>query len=189
MHPRPFGDPCHQSFFDSVRKNIAKTLDLGEVFVADHDGLISARPDSVPPAGEALDLEGQAGVDIAHEVGVLFRIGNAQIEVVVIGQERKSDEADAVDSLGSAEDSEDDVVELKARPEEEAALVAAMTETDPDVPAGTAATGQQFARTPFVVSFQAGWFRFNLCTVHIYYGSETGQKLQRRIEPRLRTSP
>lgn len=47
---------------------------------------------------------------------------------------------------------------------------------------GTAATGQQFARTPFVVSFQAGWFRFNLCTVHIYYGSETGQKLQRRID-------
>ncbi len=69
-----------------------------------------------------------------------------------------------------------------AQTEEEAALVAAMTETDPDVPAGTAATGQQFARTPFVVSFQAGWFRFNLCTVHIYYGSETGQKLQRRID-------
>lgn len=30
--------------------------------------------------------------------------------------------------------------------------------------------GRQFARTPFLVSFQAGWFRFNLCTVHMYYG-------------------
>lgn len=29
---------------------------------------------------------------------------------------------------------------------------------------------QQFARTPFCVSFQAGWFKFNLSTVHIYYG-------------------
>ncbi len=29
----------------------------------------------------------------------------------------------------------------------------------------------QFNRTPYLVSFQAGWFKFNLCTVHIYYGS------------------
>ncbi len=29
----------------------------------------------------------------------------------------------------------------------------------------------QFARTPFVVTFQAGWLKFMLCTVHIYYGS------------------
>lgn len=29
----------------------------------------------------------------------------------------------------------------------------------------------QFARTPFCVSFQAGWFKFNIATVHIYYGS------------------
>lgn len=28
----------------------------------------------------------------------------------------------------------------------------------------------QFARTPFSVSFRSGWFRFKLCTVHIYYG-------------------
>jgi endonuclease/exonuclease/phosphatase family metal-dependent hydrolase len=32
---------------------------------------------------------------------------------------------------------------------------------------------QQFARTPFMVRFQAGWFRFALCTVHIYFGSNT----------------
>ena len=29
----------------------------------------------------------------------------------------------------------------------------------------------QFNRTPFMVAFQAGWFKFNICTVHIYYGS------------------
>jgi len=43
------------------------------------------------------------------------------------------------------------------------------------------AVGQQFARTPFLVAFQAGWFRFNLCTVHLYYGTESGPGLQRRI--------
>lgn len=40
----------------------------------------------------------------------------------------------------------------------------------------------QFARTPFLVAFQAGWFKFNLCTVHIYFGSASGEKLERRIE-------
>ncbi|MCC6945480.1 MAG: endonuclease/exonuclease/phosphatase family protein [Thermomicrobiales bacterium] len=40
----------------------------------------------------------------------------------------------------------------------------------------------QFARTPFVVSFESGWFRFNLCTVHIYYGSASGKPLRRRID-------
>ena len=36
----------------------------------------------------------------------------------------------------------------------------------------------QFNRTPFVVAFQAGWFKFNICTVHIYYGSaqDTGPR-------------
>ncbi len=41
--------------------------------------------------------------------------------------------------------------------------------------------GQQFARTPFMVAFQSGWFRFNICTVHIYYGEDRGKLLQRRI--------
>ncbi|MEO1031415.1 MAG: endonuclease/exonuclease/phosphatase family protein [Bacteroidota bacterium] len=41
---------------------------------------------------------------------------------------------------------------------------------------------KQFARTPFKVSFQSGWFKFSLCTVHLYFGDETGVKLDRRIE-------
>ena len=32
----------------------------------------------------------------------------------------------------------------------------------------------QFARTPFCVSFQAGWFKFLLTTVHIFYGKSSG---------------
>jgi hypothetical protein len=40
---------------------------------------------------------------------------------------------------------------------------------------------QQFARTPFLVSFQSGWFKFSLCTVHIYYGRDSGEQLERRI--------
>ena len=40
---------------------------------------------------------------------------------------------------------------------------------------------QQFARTPFCVSFQAGWFKFNLSTVHIYYG-DTKKINERRLK-------
>ena len=29
---------------------------------------------------------------------------------------------------------------------------------------------QQFVRTPYYASFQSGWFKFSLCTVHILYG-------------------
>jgi endonuclease/exonuclease/phosphatase family metal-dependent hydrolase len=43
--------------------------------------------------------------------------------------------------------------------------------------------GVQFARTPFLVSFRAGWFDFKLCTVHIYYGKDTVDGIyQRRLK-------
>lgn len=43
---------------------------------------------------------------------------------------------------------------------------------------------RQFARTPYLLSFQAGWLKINLCTVHIYYGDESDPKKleQRRSE-------
>jgi len=33
----------------------------------------------------------------------------------------------------------------------------------------------QFARSPFLVGFQCGWFKFKLCTVHIYFGADPKQ--------------
>ncbi len=39
---------------------------------------------------------------------------------------------------------------------------------------------RQFARTPYIISFQAGWLKLNLCTVHIYYGAASGDKLMQR---------
>ena len=41
---------------------------------------------------------------------------------------------------------------------------------------------RQFNRTPFMVAFQSGWFKFKLCTVHIYYGKDSGPALKRRIK-------
>jgi len=41
---------------------------------------------------------------------------------------------------------------------------------------------RQFARTPFLAAFQAGWSKFNLVTVHMYFGDERGAKFDRRVE-------
>ncbi|GGG90501.1 hypothetical protein GCM10007415_26270 [Parapedobacter pyrenivorans] len=52
-----------------------------------------------------------------------------------------------------------------------------ITETDDPL-----AHGKQFRRTPFVVSFQSGWFKFDICTVHIYYGEGRSGLAQRISE-------
>ena len=41
---------------------------------------------------------------------------------------------------------------------------------------------RQFARTPFMCSFQAGWFKFLFSTVHIYFGASSGAKYKRRVK-------
>jgi endonuclease/exonuclease/phosphatase family metal-dependent hydrolase len=38
----------------------------------------------------------------------------------------------------------------------------------------------QFARTPYLVAFQAGWFKFVIATVHIIFGSSTAEGLKLR---------
>lgn len=40
---------------------------------------------------------------------------------------------------------------------------------------------RQFERTPFMVNFQSGWLKFSLCTVHLYYGSTSGEGYERRL--------
>ncbi len=41
---------------------------------------------------------------------------------------------------------------------------------------------RQFARTPFMCSFQSGWFKFYFSTVHIYFGKSSGSKYRRRVD-------
>lgn len=36
--------------------------------------------------------------------------------------------------------------------------------------------GQQIARSPFFASFQAGWFKFSLCSAHIIYGEDLAKR-------------
>ena len=53
--------------------------------------------------------------------------------------------------------------------------------------------GDQIARTPFFASFQAGWFRFTLVSVHIIFGEDKAKRraeiaaLSKRINKRAKT--
>ena len=42
--------------------------------------------------------------------------------------------------------------------------------------------GKQFRRTPFITAFRSGWFKFDICTVHLFYGSSSGSKLAERVQ-------
>lgn len=51
------------------------------------------------------------------------------------------------------------------------------------LPADQLLNGEQIARTPFFASFQAGWFRFTLMSVHIIFGgSSDADKAKRAAE-------
>jgi len=41
------------------------------------------------------------------------------------------------------------------------------------------------ARTPFIVGFRTGWFKFTICTTHIYYGESVADDPQRIKEIRM----
>lgn len=41
---------------------------------------------------------------------------------------------------------------------------------------------RQFARTPYLVGFSVGWFKFTICTAHMYYGADEANEPQRLEE-------
>ncbi|MET0393503.1 MAG: endonuclease/exonuclease/phosphatase family protein, partial [Chitinophagaceae bacterium] len=42
----------------------------------------------------------------------------------------------------------------------------------------------QFARSPYIIRFQSGWLKFDICTAHIYYGKDvkTSAEYKRRVK-------
>jgi exonuclease III len=49
-----------------------------------------------------------------------------------------------------------------------------------EVGADGSSRGKQFNRTPVKAAFRSGWLKFDLCTVHIYFGADSGAKLVQR---------
>jgi endonuclease/exonuclease/phosphatase family metal-dependent hydrolase len=47
---------------------------------------------------------------------------------------------------------------------------------------GTLSIPKAFARSPYLVGLQAGWFKFTICTGHLYYGDAKPDDPQRLVE-------
>lgn len=49
----------------------------------------------------------------------------------------------------------------------------------------TLATDFAFARSPYMAGFRAGWFKFTICTQHLYYGEAKAGDVQRLKEAQM----
>jgi hypothetical protein len=130
LHSRPVLGTCDEALFTAVREKVLQSRDLRCFLVADHDGLVSPRPDLVGPAVEPADLAGEVGIDIAHEIRKLAGVVDVEQEVIVGGEELVAAATDFVEALGPSEDADDDLVELPAGPKEETAVDCAAGDLD-----------------------------------------------------------
>jgi endonuclease/exonuclease/phosphatase family metal-dependent hydrolase len=52
-------------------------------------------------------------------------------------------------------------------------------------PASKDAPAAQYARTPFIVGFRTSWFKFTICSAHLYYGTDSADDPRRLKEIQL----
>jgi hypothetical protein len=114
LHARPIPHPFHQVLLDSVRQDVREALDLRSLFLGDDGHVVAALEDVSLPAGQAVDLAGELGLDVAHEAGDLLGVLDYGEDVEVRRQRGDGTEGEVVVSLTSSEDAEDEVVERLA---------------------------------------------------------------------------
>ena len=130
VHSRPVLGTCDKAFFTAVREQVLQSLDLCSVLAADHDRLVSPRPELLGPAIEPAGFAGEVRVYVAHELGELAGVVDVEEKVVVRGGKHVSADADLVETLGPSQDADDDLVELPAGPKEETAVEGAAGDLD-----------------------------------------------------------
>ncbi len=54
----------------------------------------------------------------------------------------------------------------------------------PPIEGNNGGPSEQLARTPMIVGFRAGWFKFTICTAHLYYGADKADDPRRVQEIR-----
>jgi hypothetical protein len=137
---------CDETLFATIREEIPESRDLGIFLSADDDGLVSPRPDLVLPFMETTDLSGDVGGHISHESRE--PVGGIDVEqkVEVIRGEHVPADAHLVQTLGSPEDADDDLVEHGGRPKEETALEGPAGDLDQGAIVGNEAEGAAHTR-------------------------------------------
>jgi hypothetical protein len=122
MHSGPVPRLVHEIFLNAVRQAVAQSLDLSSLLGADYDRLVASAEDLLLPAGQASDLPGQLGEEVAHESGELSGILGPEQEVHVVGDADQEADPDLVTALGPGEGPDEDLVELGTGAEQGTAM-------------------------------------------------------------------
>src|SRR5687767_1629023 len=78
MNARPVQKTADKAFLDAVGEDVHEPPHLGGFLPADDNCLVAPRPGLVLPAGQAYNLAGEIGVEVAREPGEVFRVANPE---------------------------------------------------------------------------------------------------------------
>src|SRR6185295_13837794 len=137
MDSGPVLGPRHQVLLATVGEDVDEPLYLCRLFFTDGDRLITPCEHFVSPAGQSRDLARQLGKEVAHESGELLAVGGPGQEMQMVAQDDESRDLDAIAALGAGEGAQDDLVEQRVGPEQEAALDRAAGDVEESAPFGS----------------------------------------------------
>lgn len=142
--PGPVLRSRHEVLLHAVAEDVEETADLRQFLVGDDDRLVAPRPERALPVVHAADLFGDVCPDEGHESGELPRALGGEQQVQVVREDHEGVQDHPVARLGAAEDAENELVELRGRPQEKPALHGAAGDLD------ERAVGQEAERSPHV---------------------------------------
>lgn len=119
---RPIHGMFDQILLDPMGEEIAEPAHLGRLFIADDDRRVAPGPESLEPLVEAAHLVSDLAIDVLHETGELLRVVHPEQGMPVRRHEDHTATAHAIALLSPAESADDDLVQGRARPQEEAGL-------------------------------------------------------------------
>ena len=68
MEAWPVGDSLHQLFLDRIGEDVLQTGDLGRRLFGDRYGGVGPTPEFLSPVRETTELQGDIGIEVAHEL-------------------------------------------------------------------------------------------------------------------------
>ncbi len=122
MNSGPFAWCEDESFLAAVREEVAQARDLSRRLGTDSNGVVAASPDLVMPVVKPRHFARQVGVEVAHEPRELPNVGWRADQVIVIRQRHEGVDLHRIESLSAPQDSDHDLGEQRARPQEQSFL-------------------------------------------------------------------
>jgi hypothetical protein len=117
------------SLFAAILKDVLQSRWLS-CLIGNNDRSIAASPESLAPIMEAADLAGNVAVHERDERRELSGVFNREQRVPVVGKHHEGVDSHREKELGSAEDSQDQVVDFGRRAKQEATMDGARGDFD-----------------------------------------------------------